>query len=504
MINAGSLTAVITTKDAYEKYSELSDKKLPLGLGQKEEEALATLQKMQQGEVPLNPAGVITVNGSINAGNRITLAASQIHIESGAKLSNLETDFKDLVHIKEGQNVVTQSSVSDAMVTREADDGSGDILLLARSDSSATGSIAGSVTRQKVEAKVKVAKGASVTSRGNVKVSSMAGNGVYDIAKTLRPAGYEQLSPEEKAKKDREVGHFVSDGKHKLLDVSSEVTIDGIITAAKDLDVNSAAENRLTKSSLTVADLSTGLTLEILGTATPFNEAVYYADLKTSSQINVGKDASLSAGQNLSLDSLADTKLEAGTSTNLFNLFNTDLTQKVPSIAAVVALADSSSTVNVAGSLKAKKDLSITSSDDLVIEAAATAATKESKAVQTSLLVAKLKCTSDINVQSSALLGNEKGTGKIEIASNQTSSVNTQSAVVVQQGSYGGLAFNYTELDTHSNVLLNTGFLNEALEASVTAKNVTEDSTIKAKTRSGLPACQNFSMTPSEGYREIS
>lgn len=485
VINAGSLTAVITTKDAYEKYSELSDKKLPLGLGQKEEEALATLQKMQQGEVPLNPAGVITVNGSINAGNRITLAASQIHIESGAKLSNLETDFKDLVHIKEGQNVVTQSSVSDAMVTREADDGSGDILLLARSDSSATGSIAGSVTRQKVEAKVKVAKGASVTSRGNVKVSSMAGNGVYDIAKTLRPAGYEQLSPEEKAKKDREVGHFVSDGKHKLLDVSSEVTIDGIITAAKDLDVNSAAENRLTKSSLTVADLSTGLTLEILGTATPFNEAVYYADLKTSSQINVGKDASLSAGQNLSLDSLADTKLEAGTSTSLFNLFNTDLTQKVPSIAAVVALADSSSTVNVAGSLKAKKDLSITSSDDLVIEAAATAATKESKAVQTSLLVAKLKGTSDINVQSSALLGNEKGTGKIEIASNQTSSVNTQSAVVVQQGSYGGLAFNYTELDTHSNVLLNTGFLNEALEASVTAKNVTEDSTIKAENAVG-------------------
>ena len=62
VINAGSLTAVITTDDAYKKYSELSDKKLPLGLGQKEEEALATLQKMQQGEVPLNPAGVITVN----------------------------------------------------------------------------------------------------------------------------------------------------------------------------------------------------------------------------------------------------------------------------------------------------------------------------------------------------------------------------------------------------------------------------------------------------------
>ena len=33
VINAGSLTAVITTDDAYKKYSELSDKKLPLGLG---------------------------------------------------------------------------------------------------------------------------------------------------------------------------------------------------------------------------------------------------------------------------------------------------------------------------------------------------------------------------------------------------------------------------------------------------------------------------------------
>lgn len=480
VINAGSLTAVITTDDAYKKYSELSDKKLPLGLGQKEEEALATLQKMQQGEVPLNPAGVITVNGSINAGNRITLAASQIHLESGAKLSNLETDFKDLVHIKEGQNVVTQSSVSDAMVTREADDGSGDILLLARSDSSATGSIAGSVTKQKVEAKVKVAKGAFVKSRGNINVSSMAGNGVYDIEKTLRPSGYEQLSAEEKAKKDREIGHFVSDGKHKLLDVSSEIRIDGVITAAKDLDVNSVAENRLVKSSTTMADLSTGLTLEILGTATPFNEAVYYADLKTSSLISIGNEASLSADQNLSLDSVADTKLEAGTSTSLFNLFNTELTQKVPSVAAIVALADSSSTVNLAGALKAGKDLSITSADDLTVEASATAATKESKAVQTSILVAKLKGTSDINVQSSALLDIVKDAGKVEISSTQNSSVKTESSVVVQDGSYGGLAFNYTELDTHSNVLLNTGFTNEAFEASVTAKNVTEDLTIKA------------------------
>ena len=480
VINAGSLTAVITTDDAYKKYSELSDKKLPLGLGQKEEEALATLQKMQQGEVPLNPAGVITVNGSINAGNRITLAASQIHLESGAKLSNLETDFKDLVHIKEGQNLVTQSSVSDTMVTREAADGSGDILLLARSDSSATGSIAGSVTKQRVQATVKVANGASVKSRGNVKVSSMAGNGVYDIDKTLRPSGYDQLTAEEKAKKNREVGHFVSDGKHKLLDVSSEVTIDGVITVAKDLDVSSVAENRLVKSSTTMADLSTGLTLEILGTATPFNEAVYYADLKTSSLISIGNEAGLSADQNLSLDSVADTKLEAGTSTSLFNLFNTESTQKVPSIAAIVALADSSSTVNVAGSLKAGKDLTITSADDLTVEASATAATKESKAVQTSVLVAKLKGTSDINVQSSALLDIVKDAGKVEISSNQNSSVKTESSIVVQNGSYGGLAFNYTELDTHSNVLLNTGFTNEALEASVTAKNVTEDLTIKA------------------------
>lgn len=480
VINAGSLTAVITTDDAYKKYSELSDKKLPLGLGQTEEQALATLQKMQQGEVPLNPVGVITVNGSINAGNRITLAASQIHLESGAKLSNLETDFKNLVHIKEGQNIVTKSSVSDTLVTQEAADGSGDILLLARSDSSATGSIAGSVTKQKVQAKVKVANGASVKSRGNVKVSSMAGNGVYDIDKKLRPSGYDKLTEEEKAKKDREIGHFVSDGKHKLLDVSSEIRIDGVITAAKDLDVNSVAENRLVKSSTTMADLSTGLTLEILGTATPFNEAVYYADLKTSSLINIGKGASLSARQNLSLDSVADTKLEAGTSTSLFNLFNTDLTQKVPSIAAIVTLADSASTVNVAGSLKAGKDLSITSADDLTVEASATAATKESKAVQTSVLVAKLKGTSDIDVQSSALLDIVKDAGKVEISSTQNSSVKTESSVVVQDGSYGGLAFNYTELDTHSNVLLNTGFTNEALEASVTAKNVTEDLTIKA------------------------
>lgn len=183
----------------------------------------------------------------------------------------------------------------------------------------------------------------------------------------------------------------VSDGKPKLLDVSSEVTIDGVITAAKDLDVSSVAENRLVKSSTTMADLSTGLTLEILGTATPFNEAVYYADLKTSSLINIGNGASLSADQNLSLDSVADTKLEAGTSTSLFNLFNTESTQKVPSIAAIVALADSSSTVNVTGSLKAGKDLTITSADDLTVEARLRLRQKKAKRFKLRSIVAKLK-----------------------------------------------------------------------------------------------------------------
>ena len=72
-------------------------------------------------------------------------------------------------------------------------------VLLARSDSSATGSIAGPVTNKKSKLKIKVANGASVKSRENVKVSSMAGNGVYDINKSLRPSGYEQLSAEEKA-----------------------------------------------------------------------------------------------------------------------------------------------------------------------------------------------------------------------------------------------------------------------------------------------------------------
>lgn len=63
----------------------------------------------------------------------------------------------------------------------------------------------------------------------------------------------------------------------------------------------------------------------------------------------------------------------------------------------------------------------------------------------------------------------------------QNSSVKTESSVVVQEGSYGGLALQlHLKLDTHSNVLLNTGFTNEAVEASVTAKNVTDDLTIKA------------------------
>lgn len=478
VINAGSLTTAITSQKEYEKLSKLSDKNMPLGLGQTEDEALKTLDKLQKGEVPLNPSGVITVKGKINVGNKITLAASKIGIEDGAHLSNLESDLKDIVHIKEGDQFVTKSEVQNALVVQE--DGNGDILLLARSDSSEVSSAAGSFTKPKVSAKVEVKKNASVKSRGSIKVAAAAGNGTYDVEKKLRPVGYDSLSDAKKLESDRETGRFLPDGQQKMLEVEAVVNIGGSLLAKENLVVDALAENHFTKSLSSAVDAVTLPSLEILGTATAFNEAAYYADLKTVSLVNVEKDAVLESLKDLTVNSEANTKIKAGTSTSIINLFNADTTQKVPATATVVVLADSASSVSISGLLKAEGDLSLQSADLLTAEANAIAATKNSQAVEVALQVAKLKGTSVIDVAETAVLDLKGGISNLVVASNQQTSVKTKSEVVVQDGSYGGLAFNYTELDTASHLNLLTGLKNPAASILVSSNNITEDLTITA------------------------
>lgn len=466
VINAGSLTAVVTTQDAFKEWTEESMGTLP-------NVTTKLLDKMQTGEVPINPAGVITVEGSINAGNRIVLAASKIDVGKDARISNVHAagdDFSKLVNITdESGTIVTASGVDGGLVLEEASDGSGDILLLARSDGS------GQTINPTVNAEITVA--GSITSRENADVRALAGAGTYDLDKELE-AGE---------------GSFKENGSHNIASVTAKVTVTGTVEAAGNVNVAAEAQNYFGESG--VIELAKDGAFEILGSVTPFNFDFGFGNLTTRAEVAIEKDARLQAQGSLTTSATADTYLKVGTSTSTFKVFDllSSLNGKIPAAGVVVGLADSSAKVTVSGTLAAGKNLEVRSSDKLRVDLASSASTALDKSSHVALVVGLVKGDSEVEIASSANVAitapadeaasegasttAESGDAQpqprtMRIKAEHTSDIRTSAEATTEREAMGALAFNYTQHDSDAKVSVNAA-LKGADELEVGAKNET-------------------------------
>ena len=466
VINAGSLTAVVTTQDAFKEWTTESMGTLP-------NVTTKLLDKMQTGEVPINPAGVITVEGSINAGNRIVLAASKIDVRKDARISNVHAagdDFSKLVNITdESGTIVTASGVDGGLVLEEASDGSGDILLLARSDGS------GQTINPTVNAEIAVA--GSITSREDADVRALAGAGTYDLDKELE-AGE---------------GNFKENGSHNIASVTAKVTVTGTVEAAGNVNVAAEAQNYFGESG--VIELAKGGAFEILGSVTPFNFDFGFGNLTTRAEVAIEKDARLQAQGSLTTTATADTYLKVGTSTSTFKVFDllSSLNGKIPAAGVVVGLADSSAKVTVSGILAAGKSLEVHSSDKLRVDLASSASTALDKSSHVALVVGLVKGDSEVEIASSANVAitapadeaasegasttAESGDAQpqprtMRIKAEHTSDIRTSAEATTEREAMGALAFNYTEHDSDAKVSVNAA-LKGADELEVGAKNET-------------------------------
>lgn len=445
VINAGSFTAITPDQDTYDELSKIDD-------GAMANMSTTQYQKLRQAQVPINPNAIITISGSINAGNQVTLASGKVHVNQGAVVQSGVTDFSQLVNIRNGQTVITASGIEDGSFTLSQEAGSGDVLLLARADTSATSSADQNPT---ITAEVKV--DGQVSSREKLTVTALAGNGTYDVEGTL--------------KEEEDAGQFLITGNHNLASINANVTVTGSLQSRKELTVDATAENRIDNSG--GIRTAQGLSLEILGSTTPINEAVAYADLETHADVTVSKDATLtSTAGALSVTANADTRLEIGTATSkiqLIDFLNNQTASKViPSVAAVVGLVDSEASVNISGDLTSAGDLTIQSADNLDVTLAATSSTMNSDHVQTAFTFGQFTGGSSVTVDKDATvtLNGTSGTYDDYTAQAlQTNTVETTAAASAGRNSYGGLAFNYTELNTDSNLTIDTGLTG-------TAKNV--------------------------------
>ena len=134
VINAGQVGMVVPTEKYYNELVKIGDKPFQTGDNYA---GILNAASLQNGEVPLNIDGSITVAGKINAVDGITLAASKINLNEGALLNSQQTiNYADLVNVKNGNGTNGNESVSagldnDLQLTRNE---AGDIVLAAVAD----------------------------------------------------------------------------------------------------------------------------------------------------------------------------------------------------------------------------------------------------------------------------------------------------------------------------------------------------------------------------------
>ena len=116
VINAGKVGLISPTNQAYQNL--LDD-------AQNITDSTFSAENIQNGFIPLNYTGSITVEGKINAANGITLAAANIDIKNGATLVNSSTlDYSSLVNVTDSAgNTLVDSGLNrnNMALTKDAE-----------------------------------------------------------------------------------------------------------------------------------------------------------------------------------------------------------------------------------------------------------------------------------------------------------------------------------------------------------------------------------------------
>ena len=448
VINTGSLTVIAPTDTDYEKWKELGD------YGPTNEDLLDAIR---QGEVPLNRNATITINGSINAGNAVTLAASNIKIGSAAKISTKITDFSNLVNIKDDNGkVILESEITSGELVGRVDN-SGDVILSAIGDTAFE-----KFVKEETSAKIEVA--GKIESRKNITVKAKAGNGNYD----------------------QKTGTFIVDSSNYDTKVKAEVAVSGTLDASKDITVSADAINTIDntgtvdESGASMFNTAKVEVLNILGTVTPFNLDVAYGGATTTATVSVTKDALLKAENDVSVTANADSRLAVGASTatySIFSKFHDPATWEfaIPSTATVVGLIDNTALIDIKGSIETAGDLTIGSKSNITAELTADAGTMQSPSPSIAFVTAIFngQAKTNIDAKSITISSDSSNLSHVTFYADQTSDVTTTAETSIEAGVYGGLTFNYTELNTDSILTLNTPITNKADSITVRSSNVT-------------------------------
>ena len=501
VINAGSLTLSTPTAEVFNRVYNDSNPTI----------SDVTLEAYRTGDVPLNPTAVITVAGSINAGNRVMLSSGSVSLGATAKVTTGVSDFGSLVNITDQTGAVTANSgITDTSFTVDAQ--SGDVVILARADGTLTGEHTSSASMSAtditntrpneemgaevgedqladangtthvnvVSASVDIANGARVRAgtQGKIRVEAAAGAGEYVTGSVNSTDGTSF-----KATKDMQSS-----------DVRARVSVAGTLTASQGLTVRSFADNQL--------DHGMGFNMatfhDIVGSVMPsFTGSSIMGEritLKTSSTADIADTATLTTYYgDADVSAVAHTDAKAGNSSSLTSLFNWGSAESVPTVSSMAATIDSSATTHVAGKIYAVNDINISATDTLRAALEATANTGNTPSAQSAFVLADIKGAASTVIDSTADFGWKKRTSEelgyvdnLTIKSYQWSDVVTQADAQTGKKGNAGISANITKFNTEALTTMNAAVpAGRASNITIKSDNYTDTLQTRAKTSVG-------------------
>ena len=160
VINAGSVHMAAPSQDFYKEIVG-SDGVADKAFSQR-------LSMITNGELPLNPAGTITVSGKINAVDGISVRAGIVNIKENAEIVNRDKlDYANLVNVSG-----VSAGLGSNLVLQKSKDGSGAITVAAVGDTTNQWNIG----VNNLDSKVTVEKNASITGDRDVTIKAEARN----------------------------------------------------------------------------------------------------------------------------------------------------------------------------------------------------------------------------------------------------------------------------------------------------------------------------------------
>ena len=476
VINAGSFTAVATTQSQFDQYYNKSAADFA-------NLTSTQVDDISKGEIPINPNGVITINGSVNAANKVMVAAGTVNVGSTGKVTTGVTDFTQLVNVPASESeglTAVDSGVSGDGLTLTVDDATGDVTLISRVEGTLVGThtstehqgteavqpdqVSHEITVNQVRAKVAVDAGAQITATGKVAIEAAAGAGAYEKGtRTTMGLGQTEVRTRFKATKDME-----------SFDVGADVQVNGTVKG-KSVQIRSVADNRL--------DHSLGFNLstakDMLGGLVPSEmtdlegETV---DSKTKSTLTMSSTARIEATDDAAVQSYADTDINISEGSTWKSFIQYPGQQYMPIVNVVKLRADSQASTTTAGQIVAGKTVTVHSGNRLRADVSAQSATGNTSQPQGAAVIAKLSgganTTHGANIQ-----GTDPATttlSNVSITSRQDSDVVTKADVGVPKQGRFGLAINITEFDTKAKTTLNTPVDLKATQLTVGSDNITD------------------------------